>query len=210
MNAGGRVAKLVGATKLKIDAIGAIEMKKVISLDEGVGEFSIGNARTTFADAILDKFAVEKLGHRKCFSDSAEEVEIVDVFEPVVVVDHGELIMIIGWVAITESIGGTIKTNDRFDLFFDAGLVVLDFVYSFESTFTIFFWVTDLTSGATNEEIWLVAVADKTSTHHERGEIANGQRISGWVGTPIEFLDLAIIKFFRVFDGIFGDKTAPG
>ena len=174
MNAGGRVAKLVGATKLKIDAIGAIEVEEVIALDEGVGEFSIGNARTTFTDAILDKFAVEKLGHRKCFSDSTKEVEIVDVFEPVVVVDHGELIMIIGWVTITESVGGAIQTNDGFNLFFDAGLVVFDFVYSFEITFTIFFWVTDLASGAANEEIWLVAVTDKTSTHHERGEIADG------------------------------------
>ena len=174
MNAGGRVAKLVGATKLKIDAISAIEVEEVIALDESVGKFGIGNTRTTFADTILNKFAVEKLGHRKCFSDSTKEVEIVDVFEPVVVVDHGELIMIIGWVAITESIGGTIQTNDGFDLFFDAGLVVLDFVYSFEITFTIFFWVTNLTSGTTNEEIWLVAVADKTSAHHERGEIADG------------------------------------
>ena len=174
MNTGGRVAKLVGATKLKIDAISAIEVEEVIALDESVGEFSIGNARTTFADAILDKFSVEKLGHRKCFSDGTEEVEIVDVFEPIVVVDHGELIMIIGWIAITESIGGAVQTNDGFDLFFDASLVVLDFVYGFEITFTIFFWVTDLTSGATNEEIWLVAVADKTSTHHERGEIADG------------------------------------
>ena len=157
MDAGSTVAVLVGATELEGDVVLAVEMEKIVTLNEGVAKFGIRNTGAAFADAILDKLAIEELGHRKGFADFTKEAQIIDVFEPVVIVNHGD----------------RIRINYALDLGFDAGFVVFYFVESFEIALAVVFWVTDLAGGAANEERRFIAVTHETSTHHESGEIAD-------------------------------------
>ncbi len=59
MNAGGAVAKLVGAAELKSNVVFAEEVHEIVALDEGVTKLSIRDAGTAFADAILDELAIK-------------------------------------------------------------------------------------------------------------------------------------------------------
>ena len=82
----------------------------------------------------MDKLTVEELSHRESFADFAKEIEIINILKPIVVVDHGDIIGV----------------DDVFDLGFDTGLVVFDFIERFEIAFAVLLGVADLTSGATN------------------------------------------------------------
>lgn len=49
---------------------------------------------------------------------------------------------------------------------------------------------------------------DETSAHHHGGEVADGQRIGGRVGAPVEFFGSASVEIGGVFDSGFGLKAA--
>lgn len=59
MNAGGAVAKLVGAAELQSYVVFAEEVQEIVALDEGVTKLGIRDAGTAFADAILDELAIK-------------------------------------------------------------------------------------------------------------------------------------------------------
>ena len=86
MDAAGAVAILVGTAELEGDAIFTIEVEIIVTLDESVGKFGIGNAGAALADAFLDELAIEKLSHREDFADFAEEVEIFYVLKPIEII----------------------------------------------------------------------------------------------------------------------------
>ena len=124
-----------------------------------------------FADAILDELAVEQLGHAKTFADFAQERQEFDIFEPVEIVDDGGILVGVG---------------DANDLACESGFVVLDFVERLELAFGVVFWIADLASGATNQEICSITMAYEASAHHESSEVADVETISGRVGAPIK------------------------
>lgn len=171
MNARGTVAKLVGAAELKCNIVLAEEVQEIVALDEGVAKLGVRDAGTTFADAILDELAVEQLGHAKTFADFAQERQEFDIFEPVEIVDDGGILVGVG---------------DADDLTRESGFVVLNFVERLELAFGVVFWIADLASGATNQEIWSITMAYEASAHHESSEVADVKTISGRVGAPIK------------------------
>ena len=177
MNARGTVAGLIGAAKLKIDTVLTIEVEKIVALDKGIRKLGIRDAGAAFADTILNELTIEKLGHRERFADFAEKIEVIDILEPVVIVDHGNIV----------------RSHDALNLGLYTGFIVSDFLERFEVTFAVFLWVADLAGGATNGEIWLVAVADEAGAHHEGGEVTNGEGVSGRISTPIKLLASASV-----------------
>lgn len=132
MDTRGAVAVLIGAAKLQRNAVLAIEMEEVVALNQGVREFGVRDARAAFTDAVLDELAVEELGHGEVFADFAQEIEIFDVFEPIEVVEHGE---VVGF-------------DDALDLGFDTGFVVVNFFERFEVALAVFFGIANLAGGA--------------------------------------------------------------
>lgn len=171
MNARGAVAELIGATKLKGDVVLAEEVQEIVALDEGVTKLGVRDAGATFADAILDELAIEQLGHAKTFADFAQERQEFDIFEPIEIVEDGGILVGVG---------------DADDLTRESGFVVLDFVERLELAFGVVFWIADLASGATNQEIWSITMAHEASAHHESSEVADVKTISGRVGAPIK------------------------
>lgn len=193
VDARGAVAILVGATELEGDAVGAIEVEEIVALDEGVGELGVRDAGAAGADAVLDELAVEELGHGKRLTDFAEEGEVVDVLEPVVVVNHD----------------GGIVGEDAADLGADAFLVMVDFGEGFQVALAVFLRVANLAGRAADEKVGLIAVTDEAGAHHESGEVADGQGVGGRVGAPIELFVSTGVEKFGVFDSSFGGKTSP-
>ena len=171
VNARGTVTKLIGAAELKCNIVLAEEVQEIVALDEGVAKLGVRDASATFADAILDELAVEQLGHAKAFADFAQERQEFDIFEPVEIVDDGGIIVGVG---------------DADDLTRESGFVVLNFVERLELAFGVVFWIANLASGATNQEIWSITMAYEASAHHESSEVADVKTISGRVGAPIK------------------------
>ena len=170
VEARGAVAKLISATELEVDTVGAVEMEEVVALNQGVRELRIGNAGATFADTGADEFAIEQLGHAELFADFTEKMEIAHVFEPVIVVDEGE-----------------IRFDDLLKLGGDFLFIVLYFTQTLQVAFAGVFGVADLTCGAADEEEWGIAVHDEAMTHHQGSEVADGHRVGGWVDAEVEF-----------------------
>lgn len=171
MDTRGTVAKLIGAAELKCNIVLAEEVQEVIALNKSIAKFGVRDAGTTFADAILDELAVEQLGHAKTFADFAQERQEFDIFEPVEIVDDGGILVGVG---------------DADDLTRESGFVVLDFVERLELAFGVVFWIANLASGATNQEIWSITMAYEASAHHESSEVADVKTVSGRVGAPIK------------------------
>lgn len=151
VNTRGTVAELVGAAELEIDVVSAEKMQKVVALDEGVAELGIRDAGTTFADAFLDELAIEQLSHTESFADFAEEWEILDIFEPIVVIDK---------------LGAFWGMSDADDLLGKSGLVFLDFVEALEIALGGVLWVTNLAGGTTDKIVRSIAVANEACAHH--------------------------------------------
>lgn len=76
--------------------------------------------------------------------------------------------------------------GDADDLACESGFVVLDFVERLELAFGVVFWIANLASGATNQEIWSITMTYEASAHHESSEVADVKTISGRVGAPIK------------------------
>lgn len=171
VNARGTVTKLIGAAELKCNIVLAEEVQEIVALDEGVAKLGIRDAGAAFADAILDELAVEQLGHAEAFADFAKERQEFDIFEPVEIVDDGGILVGVG---------------DANDLTRESGFVVFDFVERLELAFGVVFWIANLASGATNQEIWSITMAYEASAHHESSEVTDVKTISGRVGAPIK------------------------
>lgn len=76
--------------------------------------------------------------------------------------------------------------SDANDLTRESGFVVLDFVERLELAFSVVFWIADLASGATNQEIWSITMAYEASAHHESSEVTDVKTIGRRVGAPIK------------------------
>lgn len=76
--------------------------------------------------------------------------------------------------------------SDANDLTRESGFIVFDFVKWFELAFGVVFWIANLASGATNQEIWSITMAYEASAHHESSEVTDVKTISGRVGAPIK------------------------
>lgn len=187
------VAELVGATELEVDAMGAIEMKEIVTLDEGIAEFGVGDAGAASANAFLDKLAVEELGHAEAFADFAEEGENFDIFEP---------------VEIIEDFSVGCRVGDANDLSGERALIERKFVEGFEVAFGGVFGVANLASGAADKEVGLIAMTDKAGAHHKGGEVTDVKTVCGRVGAPVEAVRF-FVEEFGVFDGALGDEAAP-
>ena len=87
MNTRGSITKLISPTKLQINSVMTIEVKKIITLNQRVRKFRIRNARAAFADTILDKFTIEKLRHREVFTDFTQEIQEINIFKPIIIID---------------------------------------------------------------------------------------------------------------------------
>lgn len=111
------------------------------------------------------------MGHAEAFADFAQERQEFDIFEPVEIVDDGGILVGVG---------------DANDLTRESGFVVLDFVERLELAFGVVFWIADLASGATNQEIWSITMAYEASAHHESSEVTDVKTIGGRIGAPIE------------------------
>ena len=111
------------------------------------------------------------MGHAEAFTDFAKERQEFDIFEPVEIVDDG---------------GTLVGVGDANDLACESGFVVLDFVERLKFAFGVVFWIANLASGATNQEIWSVTMAYEASAHHESSEVADVKTVSGRVGAPIK------------------------
>ena len=171
VDARGAVAVLVGAAELQVDLMRAEKMQEIIALNKGVAELGVRNAGAAGADAVLDKLAVEQLGHAKSLADFAEEGEEFDVLEPVVIVENFGL-------------GG--RVCDTNNLSGESLFVVGDFVEALEVALFVFLGVANLAGGAADEVVRSIAMAHETSAHHQCGEVANMEAVGTRVGAPIE------------------------
>ena len=192
VDAGGAVPCLVGAAEFEGDAAVAVEVEEIVALHQGVGKFGVGDAAGAFADAILDELAVEELRHAVSFADGAEEIDIFNIFEPVVVVDEVDF-----------------GAENTLKLSFQAGLVVFNFFKGLQVAFGVFLRIADLAGGATGEDGGFVAMAHETSAHHHGGEVADGHRVGRGVGAKIKLLVLTGVKFGWIFDGRLSAEAAP-
>lgn len=112
MDTGSAIAKLISAAKLKSDILSTEKMKKVVTLDESVGKFGVGDAGAAIANASLDELAIEQLSHAEGFADFTKEWEEFNILKPVEVV---------------EDFGAWTTTGDADDLSGESGLIVFDF-----------------------------------------------------------------------------------
>ncbi len=107
--------------------------------------------RATFTDAALHKFAVEHLGHRHMFANITQEVEIIHVFEPVVVIDKRECLAI-----------ENCRILARYSFFVSCNL------FNSHQVTLLFLAIriANHSSCATDQQNCLVAMIDKVTNHH--------------------------------------------
>ncbi len=154
----GAIAKLIGATKLEVDVVGAKEVEEIVALNKGIAKLGIRDTGATFADALLDKLTIEELSHTEGFADFAEEGEEFDIFEPIIVVYE---------------LGAFGGMGNLDDLLGESDFVLFDFIKTFEVTLDGVFGVANLAGSATDEVIRSITVTNEACAHHESSEMAN-------------------------------------
>ena len=132
-------------------------MEKIITLNQSVRKLCIRDSGATFSDTILDKLTIEKLGHRKGFSDFTEEREKFYIFEPIKIINKVSIFSV----------------DNSGNLSLDSGFIELNLRKRFQVTFAILFRVANLTGSSANKKIRLVAVTNKTSAHHKSSKISD-------------------------------------
>jgi len=163
------------------------EVKKVVSLDEHVAEFGVGDRQCRILYSFFDGFFGDHRVDGDELSDFAEEFEVVHPLIEIIVVDH---------LIIEFDIVGLFDVFQKIlELMIDALLVVSElFLIKKEPLGFFGSGITDHSGSTAHEEIALVTVSHKVYRCHHGKHISYLKRISRRIETDVKFLSSLLTK----------------
>ena len=63
-------------------------MQEVVALNQGVTKLTVADASAALADTLLHKFAVEQLRHTDMLADFVQEINVINLREPVGIINN--------------------------------------------------------------------------------------------------------------------------
>src|SRR5690606_23486148 len=83
----GDIAPLIAAADLQGAVVTMVKLRKVVGLQQHIGEFSKGNTFTFTLNALLDRLFINHVIDGKVLADIAQEGEHIHIANPVQIVD---------------------------------------------------------------------------------------------------------------------------
>ncbi len=172
----GHIAPLVVAAQLQTHAVGTVEVKEIVALEELIGELGEGKA---VARRAVEPLLHALLGHHvvdgDVFSHLADEIKEREVLHPVVVVDH------FGLVGCRP-----FEVEELGYLLLDGLLVVVEgFGIEEIALQTLSRRVTDHARCSPDQQVRFVSAALQVAQHHNATQVPNVERVGGRVGAEV-------------------------